>query len=381
MPERISKIANTKPKVLICPLDWGLGHATRCIPVIRLLLSKGCVVVVAAGGPQKKLLQQEFAEISFLDLDGYQVHYSKKWLMLGLISQLFKIRKAIRSEHTWLQQAVSENSIDWVISDNRYGCYSGAVPSTFITHQLLVKLPHFFAWAEIIVQKILYSFITRYNTCWVPDLASGDRGLSGKLGHPKSKPAIPTWYTGWHSRFTMPVLIRPVKYKCIIILSGPEPQRTILENLLISQLKETREEIVLVRGLPGEMAKPQLPANISVFNHLPTPVMQEKILESEYLVSRSGYSTLMDAFTLQKKCIFIPTPGQTEQEYLGKMLTENKMALVYAQHRFQLATSLTEASHFNFHFPLNSLNNLLENAIDNFLNAHFSGEQNHKGAN
>jgi predicted glycosyltransferase len=228
-------------------------------------------------------------------------------------------------------------------------------------------MPPVFKWAENLIQAQLYGYIAKFNACWVPDLPDEERGLSGSLGHPEKKPGIPTRYTGWLSRFTLQEDQLNFTVKCLIILSGPEPQRTMLENILLQQLVHSKEKIIMVRGLPNEKNLPSVAENIKVYNHLPAPQMQQAFKQCEYLLSRSGYSTLMDAFTLQKKCIFIPTPGQTEQEYLGKRLAEKKMALLYKQDDFNFEKALAEAGNFDFHFPLNSMNNLLEMAVDNFL--------------
>jgi hypothetical protein len=328
-------------------------------------------VVIAANGPQKLLLQEEFPGLGVIDLEGYNIRYSRKLLMLGLVTQLFKIRKAIQREQRHLDEIITAHQVDWVISDNRYGLYSARVPSTFITHQLNVLLPPAFTWAAGFVRNYLYGYINKFSSCWVPDLPDETRGLSGALGHPRIKPAIPTWYTGWLSRLSDKSTEKPFRYKCIIVLSGPEPQRTMLEEIIVGQLKGQKDPVAMVRGLPEEKSTLDLPENISVFNHLPSKELQQKILESEFLVSRSGYSTLMDAFSLQKKCIFIPTPGQTEQEYLGKLIKDKHMALVYAQNKFSMRDALETATNYTFHFPLNSMNNLLEIAVDNMLTRYF----------
>jgi UDP:flavonoid glycosyltransferase YjiC (YdhE family) len=362
--------------VLVAPLDWGLGHATRCIPVIQQLLARGCTVIIAAEGAQLQLLREEFptntTAIEFVNLKGYEVKYTRSFLLLRLLAQLPAIQKAIRYEHDWLRRFLANNRIDWVISDNRYGLWSKQAPCTFMTHQLRVRVPGWLKSGEALVQKMLYRHINSYTACWVPDLADENRGLSGKLGHPVKKPTIPLWYVGWLSRFTAAEEKQDFQYKCLVALSGPEPQRSLLENKILEQLKQTDAPVLLLRGLPGNTDLPKLPAHITAFNHLPAAKLQEAMLASEYLVSRCGYSTLMDAFTLQKKCIFIPTPGQTEQEYLGKRLMGNKMALVYPQNRFNLHEALAQAASFHFHFPLNSMNDLLEMAIDHFLKQHFA---------
>lgn len=358
-------------KVLVAPLDWGLGHATRCIPIIRQLLLHGCEVLIATSGPQEQLLRAEFPTLSFISLPGYKVRYAKRFLMWRLIGQVSGIKKSIAREHAWLQEVVRQHGINWVISDNRYGLWHEQVPCTFITHQLRVRLPFFCRWAEPLVQKVLYTYINRFTNCWVPDLPDAARGLSGLLGHPANKPQIPIRYLGWLSRFGNEAADSPTRYKYMVSLSGPEPQRSLLEGLLVKQMANEKKKVLLVRGLPGNQSGLALPANIEVYAHLPSDAMRQAFMQAGYIVCRSGYSTLMDAFTLQKKCILIPTPGQTEQEYLGKRLGQQRMALVYPQHAFQLQEALQEAEGFAFHFPLNSMNDLLGLAVDAFLQTHF----------
>ncbi|MES2648631.1 MAG: glycosyltransferase [Bacteroidota bacterium] len=362
----------TPVRVLVAPLDWGLGHASRCIPIIKMLLAKGCEVIIATDGLQELLLVDEFPSVTFIKLKGYEVGYSKKRLMWRLVQQLGKIKTAIKVENLWLQDIIGTHKIDWVISDNRYGLYSKLAPCTLITHQLQLKIPGDFSWSRQFVQSLLYRLINKFDMCWVPDSAAS--GLSGVLGHPLKMPFIPTRYIGWLSRFSASNTVKYRPGKCLVILSGPEPQRTLLENILLLQLKEEKREIVIVRGLPGNKEKLDLPMNIEVFDHLPSFEMLPEFQNAEFVISRTGYSTLMDAFSLQKKCILIPTPGQTEQEYLGKELEKKKMAVICQQRDFNFQFALAKAANFDFQFIEAGQGNLLEKTIDTFLNANFSGQ-------
>ena len=339
-------------RILVAPLDWGLGHATRCIPLIRYLLQAGHTVLLAASGAQKTLLQQEFPALPCLDLVGYNIQYAKKGLVLALLAQGSRLLKLIAQEHRWLQQTILTHKIDVVISDNRYGLYSPSVPCILITHQLALPLPRGFGFAQGVVRPILYHFINRFAACWVPDTAEAHNSLSGKLGHPKVLPSITVHYMGWLSRFAPASDQQEICYKALIVLSGPEPQRTQLENLLLPQLKNTAHPIVLVRGLPGHTTSLEgLPAHITQHNHVGANELEQLFLQSKYIISRSGYSTLMDAFTLGKLCIFIPTPGQTEQEYLAKRMGEKKLALTRQQQGFMLEEVLKAAEKFDFGWP------------------------------
>src|SRR5215211_2777028 len=160
-----------RKRILVAPLDWGLGHATRCIPIIKELLSHGHEVILAAEGPVKILLKQEFPDIECLYLNGYRINYAetKKGLLLKLIVQLPKLFLSVWRERRWLQKAIEKNKIDIVISDNRFGLSNKKIYSIFITHQLLIKAPFLERW----LQKLNYYFINQYAECWVPDTGEG----------------------------------------------------------------------------------------------------------------------------------------------------------------------------------------------------------------
>jgi len=352
--------------ILIAPLDWGLGHATRCIPLIRCLIQKQCTVIVAASGYHQKLLEQEFPGIPFIYLEGYGIKYGKSHVLLRLMMQLPHFFRNIKKENKWLEKVIDEHSIDAVISDNRYGLYSNQVPSVFITHQLQVKSPALFRWVEGLTRKRLYRYINRFAECWVPDAPVKSESLAGSLSHPIALPAIPLKYIGWLSRFGE-ATVAEKKYRATISLSGPEPQRTLLEEILLPQLQNLNEPFLLIRGMPGATSVPEMPSGITVVNHLPAADMQQAFLQSEYIISRSGYSTLMDMQVLQCKCIYIPTPGQTEQEYLGECLEQKAMAILKQQAGFNLAESLKEAERFSFKTGAAYKNRLLEKVVDEWL--------------
>ena len=338
-----------KPRILVAPLDWGLGHATRCIPIIRELLGQGCDVWLAGEGAQKQLLKTEFPDLPFLELPGYRIHYAKtaKGLIWKMIQQGPKLRRAILYEHQWLKKMVAQHQIDAVISDNRYGLYHSAVPCIFITHQLLIKSSAG-KWTEKILQKRNYKYINRFTECWVPDI-KGENNLAGELSHPQLKPAIPVHYIGQLSRFGKKEITEK-KNHILIVLSGPEPQRTILEEKIIYDISHYNYTATIVRGLPGLSTLIPSTNMIQIHNHLTAEQLNKEMQEAEYVISRSGYSTVMDVVALQKKSILIPTPGQTEQEYLGKYLMANKIAISIQQHEFSLNKGLDAANSFNYQF-------------------------------
>ena len=346
-------IPAAKPRILIAPLDWGLGHATRCIPVICALIKQNCTVFVAAEGQIKILLQKEFPHLQFIDLRGYRVKYSryKFWMPAKLLLQLPKIIYRIYAENQWLKKTIKENNVDAVISDNRMGLYHKQIPCVYITHQLAIKTGNHFT--ERIAQKIHYHYINKFKACWVPDV-EGALNLAGELSHPAILPKAPVTYIGSLSRFEKTTLQN--KYDLCIVLSGPEPQRTVFEKIILSDIEKMQGKICLVRGLPQQTQTPLLSnPSIEIKNHLPSDELNKIIQQSRTIISRCGYSTIMDLVKLQKKAILVPTPGQTEQEYLGNYLQYKKIFCCVYQKKFSLSEALKTAADFECNdWPLNT---------------------------
>ncbi len=355
-----------KPRILVAPLDWGLGHATRCIPIIRQLLTQNCEVWLAGEGAQEELLKTEFPGLPFLFLPGYRIRYAKtaRGLIWKMLQQGLKMQRAIKAEHRWLKKMETAYGFDAVISDNRYGLHHASIPCLFITHQLIIKssLGH---WSERILQKRNYHYINKFTECWVPD-AETDNNLAGELSHPALLPAVPIRYTGLLSRFEKKN-IPEQKNHLLVILSGPEPQRSLLEDKIIHEISRYNHTATIVRGLPGVQSLLPSTNMIQFYNHLPSDVLNEEMSKAEYVISRSGYSTVMDLVALQKKSILIPTPGQTEQEYLGNYLMQKGIAVCIDQPNFSLAKALDAAAGFSYSFNEMSSNHLLSAGIENLL--------------
>ncbi len=334
--------------ILIVPLDWGLGHATRSIPLITNLLEKNCLVLIAGEGSVKALLQAEFPAVQFLTLKGYRIRYSKQkgWLRFKIICQIPGILFSVYREHQWLKMVVKQHTIDAVISDNRFGLYHSRIPSIYLTHQLLIKTGN--RITENILRKCHQWFIKKYTQCWVPDFEGPDN-IAGALSHPGNLLSN-TKYIGCLSRFEKNYNGQYV-YDIIILLSGPEPQRTLFEKELLFQLKEFTGKVLFIRGLPQEVkefSSEGLNANIEIKNHLKGTRLSTAIQQSALIICRSGYTTIMDLIKLQKKAILVPTPGQTEQEYLGEYLMQKKLFLCVQQQGFLLSNALGKASGFCF---------------------------------
>lgn len=302
-----------KPRILVAPLDWGIGHATRCVPVIRELMRQGAEVYIASNGRPLKVLQRAFPELPVLKLPPYDVRYPFRSIILNLLLQLPRILWAIFAEHRQINRWVKKYEFDGIISDNRLGCFSRKVPTVFISHQLNLEAPN--EALGRMTNMLNHWFIRRYGRCWVPDW-SGAGNLSGSLSRPS--PHEHSVYVGPLTR--LKAVRAEKKYDVLALLSGPEPQRTNLEKAILRQAAELPYRMLLVQGKPEADSTAQQRANIEIVPFLDAEALSEAIAASNIVVCRSGYSTLMDLAALGKKALLIPTPGQTEQEYLAEFL-------------------------------------------------------------
>lgn len=317
--------------ILVAPIHWGLGHATRCIPIIDKLLTENFRVILASDGDALLLLQKEFPLLEYIELPSYNILYPEKghhfkWEM---IRSLPSIRKTIKAERKITDQLIAERRIDGIISDGRLGVRSSEVPSVFITHQLQVQtgITTFFS------TKLHQFFIKKFDVCWVPDYPSPIINLSGKLGHIQQS-SFPIEYIGPLSRLNKKDL--PKTIDILAMLSGPEPQRTLLEKILISELKKSNQKVVLIRGKIEEEQQWQVQGNMKIVNFALSEELENLINQSELVICRSGYSTIMDLAKLGKKAFLIPTPGQYEQGYLAGKMEWSGMAPACSQTKFHL---------------------------------------------
>ena len=310
------------------------------MPIIHDFIEKGYPVTIAADGAQKKLLQYYFPHTTYVTIPKYNIRYSKKawWLPFALFFQLPKMALTIYKEHRWLQ--ANADVFDHVISDNRYGLFHARLKTTFITHQLIVKAP--FTWAEKIIQKVQYYFINQFSKCWVPDMPTYP-GFAADLSHPVVMPKIPVTYIGALSQFSVlqnaSTTALPIKYKYCFLLSGPEPQRTMLQDIIESGEHQLQVSSILIEGRPSDLPNHyQINKSHTKLRYASGQDLLDIIMQSEFIVCRSGYSTLMELLPLRKKMILVPTPGQTEQEYLATSLANRQMAVMIDQASFDLAS-------------------------------------------
>lgn len=324
----------TNKTILIAPLNWGLGHATRCIPIIKALQENNYIPIIASDGIALELLRKEFPYIQTLKLPSYQIEYAKngkdfKW---KLLKNMPKMIQAIWNEKKKIKKWIKKYDIDGIISDNRLGVFSKKVPSVFITHQLNVMTGST-TW---ITSKLHQQIIKKYKECWVPDF-SGIPNLTGQLGHIK-KTNLKLKYIGPLSRLQKRET--PKQYDLMIILSGPEPQRGLLEEKLKKEVLKYDGKVVFIKGIIEKDQKKELVENVTYYNFMNTRQLEQTFNESDKVLCRSGYTTIMDLAKLEKKAFFIPTPGQYEQVYLAEKLRKEGLVPYAKQDDFRLENIL-----------------------------------------
>ena len=339
-------------KVLIAPLDWGLGHATRCIPVITAFIELGYHVTIATEGAHEIILREAVPGLTFLRLKGYGIRYSKKaaGFTFKMILQIPRILYNIFREFWWLYKTNRHQQFDLIVSDNRLGFFHFKTTSVFITHQLNLQTPY--GWSTRFLQWVQYTwFKLFYAMVWVPDM-EGDQNLSGILGNPTIKPAVPVWYMNCLSRLNTfaanqvddqePALL------FLGILSGPEPQRSIFQDILWAEGNRLKQPFKLIAGTAGQPNNHAVSEFGSILPHLGGPALVKAIESAKYIISRGGYTSLMELIPMNKPLILVPTPGQTEQEYLAKRWQEKGWAIAYDQSAFHLETALEKAANFKY---------------------------------
>ena len=305
-----------RKRILFTILNWGLGHASRSIPIIRAFTTKKVEVIIGSSGEALEMLREEFPALELISFPDYGIRYPFRNMLTNMLYQGPAVGKALIREYFLLQRLIRKRDIHGLITDSRFGCYSSGTPSVFITHQINLQSPNpIFSYPVNLANSW---FISRHEQCWVPDFP-GKYNLSGKLSRPTS---ISVKYIGPQSRFNS--VETPKIYQAVAVLSGPEPQRTILEKILIKQLSGLPGKYLLIRG------KPKLPntsetigRNLEMLSFLGGKELNLAIQSADAVICRAGYSSIMDLSAVRQKALLIPTPGQTEQEYLARHLAES----------------------------------------------------------
>lgn len=302
--------------VLVAPLHWGLGHASRCIPIIHWLKSHCREVIIASDGAAYALLRKEFPNLKHEQLASYDINYTYENILVNLALGSMRILKAVYREHRAVDQLIQKHQITKILSDNRLGLYHPDTVSLYMTHQ--VNLIHPIPWIGKVGSWIHRWFMRKYHHCLIPDY-DGNQALCPELSHGNIKNAT---FIGPITRIRK--LDLPIVYDITVLLSGPEPQRTILEKKLLSILVSLKSyKIIVIRGtetpLESSIGNTK---NISIFNFSTTTEIEQWLNSTKLLIARSGYSTVMDIHQLDLKALWIPTPGQTEQVYLARRLSK-----------------------------------------------------------
>lgn len=347
-------------RILVAPLDWGLGHAARCVPVVQALLARGAVPVIAADKGPLALLRSEFPELDHVRLPGISIRYSKGGSqLLRMALQFPAMVRQVQAEQRAFERLRRVCRIDAVITDQRFGVRATDLPSVLITHQVFPFTPV----AQGALRKVNLRHIERFHRCWVMD-EPGAEGLAGELSHPagaRGMMPVNARYIGTLSR------LRPadgLEHDVVAVISGPEPQRTLFEREIISALSGLPGRHVLVRGLPHmeQEAGEERIGNVQVMAHADAVTLQGLLTGARAIVSRSGYTTLMDLAALGRSAIVVPTPGQEEQEYLGRLHSRTGRFAVQQQGHLDLSAEVL--GRVSGKQPVTASDMLLQHALD-----------------
>ena len=318
-------------KILFPILNWGMGHASRSLPIINLLLEHGHQVTIASDGEAGNLLKLELPQLPHITLPSYRIDYSNRNFLVQYARVAIRTSKAIKREHKAVSRLLCDQSFDVIISDNRYGTYHPSAKNVIITHQMAIQLgPVFKQIASWQVKR----YIDKFDFCWIPDVKRNE--ISGSLS--AGLLDIPTHHIGLLSRFRK--IVEPLKYDLAVVLSGPEPHRSILQDELISKLKDLDLKSVLVTGSSNANLPKLSASGIEVHPMLTTLDLNHLLCQSKMVICRSGYSSIMDLIHLGKRGILIPTPGQPEQQYLAKHHANNPLFVIQHQRNINIASAI-----------------------------------------
>lgn len=304
-----------KPVVLVSPLDWGMGHATRCIPIIEQLQSLGAEVILFASENVLIRLSSNFPELEKIPSYSHDVKYSGSYLAwLSILFQLNRIRKKESKSYAQLQRVIKNRQIDLIISDNRYFVRDENIKSIIICHQLNPISPS--AVLQPLIRKISAKLLNQFDEIWLPDVINS-KPLSGVLSS-NNHIIKPVKKIGLLSRFSSDFNERSESGH-LLIASGPEPQLSILIQLITKIYSSSVIELTIIT--PSAYYKDLSDVkNIKVLVNPNDEIFRNAVISSKFIICRGGYSSIMDLLSLNKRALLVPTPGQTEQEYLSKHL-------------------------------------------------------------
>jgi hypothetical protein len=339
------------------------------IPLARKLGEMGNNIFIASGEEHLSLFRTELPGFTYISFPGFRPGYSRhlpSWLVM--LCKIPALIYHIVREHSELKRIVRRNSIDIVVSDNRFGLWNKNATTVYVTHMLRIPFPKPFRFAEIIGIAIHRAIIKKYDFCFIPDLP-GETNLSGRLSHGLRLPPN-AMYIGLLSRFSGITTIESGSFGYrhnTVILSGPEPQRGILKQRLEDHLRAKDPTNLFLCGKPGQKNEMTREGSFIYFNHLDGAMMSEALRSSGCIISRSGYTTIMELISLGCKALLIPTPGQTEQEYLAGYLGEKGWFRSVSQKNIETIEMSSSEAKFNSKMMIEQSEELLEKAIRTLL--------------
>jgi len=334
--------------VLVSPLNWGLGHATRDIPLIRALLAHNHDVTIAAHGNALAALREEFPDLSYVEFADYPIWYSgNRYFLPKFVASFPLIIKALSNERKQMAHILEKDNFDLIISDNRLGVYSEKIPSVFISHQLHNHLPWVLWPLELAAIEMNAYVHEKYRHVVVPDNPPGPLSLAGKLSRAEADATLPrAYYAGILTSMRRREVRQDLEY--LVMVSGPEPQRTLLEEILLPQVQALDVACTVLLGSPANRAKRVTHGTCTVIPYASTEEKEILMNRAQFIISRSGYTSVMEIAELNKnKVLFIPTPGQTEQEYLSWYYEKKHWVKSVSQYEINLPNDIESASHYS----------------------------------
>lgn len=379
-------------KILVAPLDWGLGHATRCVPIVREFLRQGAEVELAVVRANASFFREVFPGLRQRLAPSYNIVYPKYGfnMALWLLKNSAHLNRVMRFEHRYAEEMVARHGYDLLFSDNRFAFYSNRVHSVYMTHQRRIAFPPALSAFEGVGIRWHASLMGNFDEVWVPDVESAP-GYAGALSHlpamRRSERFLAVKFIGPLSRFdeladglkadslkadslkagSLKAGSKCAgKYRVVAVISGVEPARTQFENRLRDILRDVPGNHLMILGKPQAPRRHWTEGNIEFVTHLPTDDFANAVRNADWVVSRGGYSTVMDMAYLGAKCIFVPTPGQYEQVVLARDLVNADHAACIPANRLSVE-SLLDAFKKNVELPRPESSELLERTVANLF--------------
>ncbi len=357
-------------KVFYAVLNMGLGHAARSLPIIKAFQKRGWEVIVGSNGRALEFLKIELPDTIFEETPGYDIQYAKNGnLAPKLAAQFPKLLKKIHEEQVFCDRAVKKYTPDLVMSDHCYGIYHQRVLSYFLSHQIHFEMPAGLELLAPLVSKFNLKYHRRFSRVIIPDFPSEDGGLLG--GRLSRVSPIKNKY--FFSGFLSSVSVLPVEKKIdlLVSISGPEPQRSIFEDIVLQQIEAVPGKKIVVLGKSESTDVQKVTKDLVIYAHVPRKKMSELLNRADLVVSRPGYSTLMELAELGKKALLVPTPGQTEQNYLADRVMKKCWYYTVKQTDLKLAADIPKALQYAGLFKPEVTRWSVQNIFDNLIQPNF----------